>query len=242
MFSGRIILQYDSCNFKQAADLVQRLPKAHSALERLLLRGLLIETALRWFAHANRYGSDQRADPFSSWLRDKREQPRSVFMDWAATIDRYCASSIAQQTARVVRQHSSIKMNARKVGRILGLSELAIKAAFRTEFRMTIQQYQDVTRILDVLSRLEQANHKIEPLATEVGYRSKDTFFRSFKRLTGTTPAAFRRLSAVHREDIIDRLKHILASGVRRRSSTTQRPTKSSPTVAENLRYSQSTA
>ena len=55
-FYGRIILEYDSCNFERAADeLVRRIPEANSALEKLLLRGLLLETALRWFAFPQRF-------------------------------------------------------------------------------------------------------------------------------------------------------------------------------------------
>jgi AraC-like DNA-binding protein len=175
-------------------------------------------------------------------LSDTREQPRALFMEWAHTFERYRASSIAQQAARVVRQHVSTKLNAMKVGRMLGVSELTIKAAFRREFSMTIQQYQDVTRILEALRRLGEADHKIEPLAADVGYRSKDTFFRAFRRLTGMTPAAFRRLSAIQREHITDHLKHILTSGSRLRTRTAPCLTKAAPSLSETLGSSRSTA
>lgn len=241
-FYGRILLEYDSCNFERAADeLVQRLPHADSPLEHRVLRGLLLETALQWFAHAHRHGSEQRVHPFAVLLRYSSAPPPAFFVDWARTLDRYCASSIAQQTARLVRRHGSITLNALKVGRMLGVSEVAIKAAFRQEFGMTIKHYRDVTRVFEAVKRLGEADEKIESLAADVGYRSKDTFFRSFRRLTGTTPAAYRRLSAMQRDPIIDRLKHILTSGTQERT-TMPRVKKAPHSLSEPIGSSRTTA
>ena len=39
------------------------------------------------------------------------------------------------------------------------------------------------------------ANVNIEATALEAGYGSKKNFYRAFRRVTGLTPAAFRRLS-----------------------------------------------
>ncbi|PYR00763.1 MAG: hypothetical protein DMF96_02430, partial [Acidobacteria bacterium] len=38
-------------------------------------------------------------------------------------------------------------------------------------------------------------NGNIEATALEAGYGSKKNFYRAFRRVTGLTPAAFRRLS-----------------------------------------------
>src|SRR5438045_202695 len=42
--------------------------------------------------------------------------------------------------------------------------------------------------------RIVGTTEKIEPIALEVGYRSKKNFYRAFRALTGLTPSTCRRL------------------------------------------------
>jgi transcriptional regulator GlxA family with amidase domain len=53
--------------------------------------------------------------------------------------------------------------------------------------------YVQALRIEEAKQLLERGRHSVDDIGAEVGYRDSASFRRLFKRLTGLTPATYRR-------------------------------------------------
>lgn len=93
------------------------------------------------------------------------------------------------------------------LNRPLGLSALAKRAAvspahfsrvFKQRLGMNATDYISTKRIFAAKDGLLQSNDKIEQIAMDCGFESMPHFYRTFKKYTGMTPAAYRNGSRPH--------------------------------------------
>lgn len=86
---------------------------------------------------------------------------------------------------------------------------------FAREHGMSIPEYVRAIRLIESIDRIRQ--EKVEAVARDVGYKSRKNFNRTFKRLTGLTPTAFRQLPAVRADEIIESTRFAMSRARARR-------------------------
>ena len=63
---------------------------------------------------------------------------------------------------------------------------------YKQRFNDFINQYR-VNYVLGLLKEMDWKNMKLEALGAEAGFSSRTTFFVTFKKVTGLTPAEYAR-------------------------------------------------
>lgn len=176
-----------------------------SRAEVLALRGLLLEFACRWGAraHMHAHGDTPAVCGFDSatllvkcWSAPA-EDPTAAFRTWIhafhAELSRHHPLSVANRAARMIRRQGDHALTIATMARQLSVSPDQLRQHFRHEFGVSIPAYTRTVRVASALQLLTTG--KVEAVMLAVGYRSKKNFYRSFRQLTGLTPAAVRRLS-----------------------------------------------
>jgi AraC-like DNA-binding protein len=85
---------------------------------------------------------------------------------------------------------------AATLARTAGMSRTAFAARFSAALKQPPGQYLLETRMGIARERLSHAGSTIASTAEAVGYGSEAAFSRAFKRVTGSSPGAFSRLSS----------------------------------------------
>jgi len=74
----------------------------------------------------------------------------------------------------------------------VGISERSLRRRIRASTGMTWSEYLTVARVLRATSLLASTELGVIEIAMSVGFESPSGFARAFRRLTGTTPTAYR--------------------------------------------------
>ena len=75
-----------------------------------------------------------------------------------------------------------------------GMAERTLKRRFRKATNSSMLAYIQNLRIEEAKYRLESTRYAVDEISADVGYEDPAFFRRLFKRLTGLTPSAYRRL------------------------------------------------
>jgi len=216
-----------------ASTFIRELPDPRCRGEDVLLRGLLLDVADHWGASLHEE-LHQRSDParcvFSTtsmlrhFLDRSREAAKPGFLDWARTfraeLHRVHPISPARQAAAFIRERAGERSDAAALAARLGVSSRQLRRAFHLTYGMTLTEYLQQARLLRALETMTSEPGKIEPVALDVGYRSKKDFYRVFRDVTAMTPRAFIRLPTDSKRRLIDRVR----SALTKREMQTERP------------------
>jgi AraC-like DNA-binding protein len=212
-----------------AAGFSERLAKPASHVEHLVLRALLIELAIRWstllHSHAH-YGEPVQLCPFTGMcaldhLCDHAHQKvTDGFVEWARAFSADFVETHpitdAQRVCAILRRPSQESLGTEQLAELVGVTPARLRRAFRRERGMALPEYLRRVRLLRALQTLVDERHKIEPVSLEAGYRSKKSFYRVFRQLTGMTPMEFRQLPAESARQIIEKNRIALLGDWRR--------------------------
>jgi Response regulator containing CheY-like receiver domain and AraC-type DNA-binding domain len=93
---------------------------------------------------------------------------------------------------RFIEAHYSERLTTSRIASSVQHERTYFATMFRKQTGQTLHRYVMAVRLRHaVLPLLE--GEKVEAVMLSVGYRSKRTFYREFRALTGLTPSAFRR-------------------------------------------------
>jgi AraC-like DNA-binding protein len=213
---SRVVFMRDVAEIEPLADvLVAALPDPTSAAEELLLRGLLLELAAKWgdFVHGSAHRSRTVDCGFLPqgtlsrfWCGTGRAKERLA--DWsrafASDFARTHPRSLSQAAARVIHRDYRRRLDADQIARTIGITSARLRRIFLHEVGMDVTEYVRRVRLIHALEQLIGSDAKVEPIAIDVGYRSKKNFYHAFKALTGMTPAEFRQMPTETAQYVID--------------------------------------
>jgi AraC family transcriptional regulator len=95
-----------------------------------------------------------------------------------------------------VHAESSRPLTVQSVAAEVGISPVRLSRAFRKAFGESLGSYQRRLRVAEACARLRDEELSLAEIALAAGFTDQSHFTRVFRRLTGTTPAAFRRKPA----------------------------------------------
>jgi AraC-like DNA-binding protein len=179
-------------------------PAPGGEVEWLLLRGLLLELALRTSVtlhtrlhrdafqpcglQTERLLAVLTTDPPDSTIRQFEVWQRT-FCD---ALDRAHPGTLGSSIGVLVRREYKKRWSLARLARHFKTSPAIIRNAFRRTFGQTVHEYQQTARVVASLEEIRRS--KIDAVASEVGYRSRTNFYSAFRRLMNTTPTGYRNL------------------------------------------------
>lgn len=92
-----------------------------------------------------------------------------------------------------LEQHLDQRLGTADLARRAGLSERSLHRRFREQTGLTPTQWLQTARVRRAQQLLEDSDLGVERIADRVGMGSPTTFRDTFKRISGTTPQAYRR-------------------------------------------------
>jgi AraC-like DNA-binding protein len=224
-FVGNVLTLGDTDDLADAASSwVRTFPDPSCVGEDLLLCGMLMKLAVRWSAtvHARAHRrSDGRCGFAATHGLDEfgggaGRSAKESFESWARIFSqefrRTHPCSMADHAARIIRAEGPARLEVARLARALGVTPSSLRRAFLRERGIALPEYVRRVRLLCALDVLVSRGGKIEPIALEAGYRSKTTFYRAFKHLTGLTPSEFRCLPQTSARLLVDSTRLALYS------------------------------
>jgi AraC-like DNA-binding protein len=195
---GRTPTEFDVVDV--ASTFVGHLPDARCPAEDLLQRALLLDVADRWGTSVHDE-LHQRANPvpcgfdatstLRPFLKSGRGNAKHRFLIWArhfrTELHRVHPVSPARLAAAFIREPDGERADAASLAAMLGVSPRQLRRAFLQTFGVPLPDYLRRARLLRALEVMAAQPGKVEPVALEVGYRSKKNFYRVFRQLVGMT-------------------------------------------------------
>jgi AraC-like DNA-binding protein len=188
-----------------ADEFVASLPDPTSAVERLMLRSQLMETALRWDTAVHRAFHRRHPSPCAfnvsplvlECFQDRAADGRACFVTWCtAYLESFAAVHVSEVANRVrahVEAHYAGGVDTHLLAQGLCCTQAHAVSEFRNVFGESPTQYQRRLRVREGLRLLRGTDLKVEAIARTVGYQSKKNFYRMTRAVTGKTPSGIRR-------------------------------------------------
>lgn len=201
-------------------ETVRAIPRPRTPVERVLLRGLLLDLGLlcaqRTQATLRRSADTQQVvaarDLFNLHGVVSEDDPLPSFLEWVRRFfreaERRYARPAAKHAAAIVATDFRERFELAAVARQVHVTPSQLHRQFRREFGLSLRDYHSGTRVLASLDQVLGA--KSDVLAREIGYKSRKNFYRRFRQWTGLTPTAFRQLPTERRQQITDQLRRSL--------------------------------
>jgi AraC-like DNA-binding protein len=183
---------------------IDDIPNATTPVERLVLRGLLLDAAFHFGRTVHRLvhgGRGESCDFVPAAIVDRcwetANEPDAAFRRW---IDAFSAAfacahppTTASRAARLIRIHYDEQWSVDRLARRLHLTPSHLRREFQRQFGMSVHQYRERVRVREAAMKIR--NEKVDAQALRVGYRSRTNLYAAFRRVTGLSLTAFRQLS-----------------------------------------------
>ncbi|HKY21468.1 MAG TPA: AraC family transcriptional regulator [Vicinamibacterales bacterium] len=187
-----------------AERFLDSLPATETPVERLLLRQLLLEMALRWATEIHKGFHKKRTQhcPFNPttlilecW-EDRAADPSEVFARWSvrfvSEFERSHIPPLASRVRKYVEDHLAERIAITQLAKELRCTRARAIAEFHKAYGLSPHQHQRRLRVSEGLRLLRATNAKIEAVARTVGFRSKKNFYNVTRDATGRTPTQIR--------------------------------------------------
>lgn len=121
-------------------------------------------------------------------------------LELLAEIARRCAPAAERRPPRWLRQvrellHAqfSASLTLDEIAAVAGVHPVHLASVFRQQYRCTVGDYVRRLRIDYACRQLAQSDLPLAEIALDAGFAHQSHFTRTFRRLTGTTPARYRK-------------------------------------------------
>lgn len=107
---------------------------------------------------------------------------------------RYCSDrALGQEIVAYIREHYSENLTLQVLARNFGMSESYISSLIKKKTGKNFGEHLTETRIRNAQELLRLTNNSIEEIAMQVGYPDYFYFSKVFKKVTGFSPAVYRK-------------------------------------------------
>jgi AraC-like DNA-binding protein len=129
--------------------------------------------------------------------RGRRKASLLAIAEWYRIADAIGAKAPAsagnQVRGIIAERFADPELSTRSLAAQLGLHRGSLSRLFHREAGCTLVDYMAKTRLQEAQSLLQHGDESLTGIARQCGLRDASYFGRWFKKLTGTTPASYRR-------------------------------------------------
>ena len=209
VFIGEAVPLSDRPLRQVLATFTDRVPPPTSSIERLVLRGFLLEILLRWGEthHRSYHGGSiglctfRSAELTSHVWRSTGGDPRELLSRWAsvysANFVRAHPLSGAVELRQYLDRHFAQPIPLQSLAKWSQVSVRRIQRDFQALTGQTIKNYIAARRVAAAVHLLETTDEKVEWIAKTVGWCSRKNLNRALARVRGITPQELRRPDGV---------------------------------------------
>lgn len=101
--------------------------------------------------------------------------------------------SIIPGIIEYIESNSSEQITLNEIAKKYYYSPSYFSRAFKKNFGVTFSAYLQNVRIQNVIRLMQDSDLSIEEISEKIGYHDKRELYRSFKKVTGTTPSSYRK-------------------------------------------------
>jgi AraC family transcriptional regulator len=98
-----------------------------------------------------------------------------------------------QQARELLHEQFSASLTLSEIASVVGVHPVHLASSFRRHFGCTVGDYVRRLRIESSSHQLIQSDVPLSEIALDAGFANQSHFTRTFRRLMGTTPAAYRK-------------------------------------------------
>ena len=183
--------------YLRTGQVFSRAPDAHSFEDVLALLGKKNIPAtevelLREAYFQTRTMEPQRYQSMVTLLSSFAEQ-LSLYAEQLSIIDQGSEPAAIAKAKKYIHAHLDQALPLGEVARVASLSESHFCRLFKDSTNLTLTDYINRCRIEWAKRELLRPQVRVSEIAYQIGYQSLSQFNRSFVRITGTSPTAFRR-------------------------------------------------
>ena len=102
-----------------------------------------------------------------------------------------------------IRAHYSEEIKVNDIAQYLHTSEAHFRRVFTAYMDMSPLEYLNLVRIQSACEHLKQSDEAVSVIAAKCGFPTSSTFNRNFKRVTGVSPAVWRKRPANYERQIL---------------------------------------
>lgn len=118
---------------------------------------------------------------------------RSYFKELCDALKKVKTNGKVEEICAYIQEnYADDTLSVARVGEKFGLHPVYLSRLFKMEMKEGVWEYITRLRISHAKRLLVQTDKKLEAVARETGFASVDTFSRSFKKMQGVTPGAYR--------------------------------------------------
>lgn len=135
-------------------------------------------------------------------LSERWKKMQTCYLNYDYSKDESGESSLFARITKLLNEERvftkkdlTVEDIAKKMGTNIKYVSSAIKAASEMNFNTFINTYR-VEEAKLLLSDNNRINWKIEAISEECGFNNSTTFYQTFKKITGLTPASYRKMVA----------------------------------------------
>jgi AraC-like DNA-binding protein len=186
---------------------LERLPTPDSAIERAFLRGMLVETCVRFGEAVHRAFHSRHVDgdtrcafaptAFTSPLTVAVNEPHEIVMAWLGpyrhAFIREHPRYLADATRRVLDEEFAAADPLRPLAKRYGTSIARLKSTFAGAFGVSTREYIVRKRVAIAITMLQTTDEKVETIARAVGWTSRKDLNKRISDVVGLTPTEVRR-------------------------------------------------
>lgn len=192
------------------------IPAPDSPTERVVLRGFCVEFGCRVglsfhgrFHHepsmSCRWDTERYVmDATEIRIADPLNGLRAWTVRFFEEFERAHPSSSADQIAEMMLAHHDRPWTLVTLAAAADVDPQSMARDFRDHYGISPRAFLETVRLVRSLQML--GDQKIEVVARATGYRSPKSFYQTFRRITGSTPAAIRSLSSSQIADLAEAL------------------------------------
>jgi len=205
VFIGEAVLRSDRPLRQVLATFAERVPPSATAIESLVLRGILVDVTLRWAeAHhrtfhisSTKVGCTFKPAELTSQIwRSTAGDALQILTRWASgytlEFERAHPLSRAEELRRYLDRHFAEPMRVESLAKERHTPVRRMQRDFRTLTGRTIQEYVAERRVAAAVYLLETTTDKVEWIAKTVGWSSRKNLNRALSRARGVTPQDVR--------------------------------------------------
>lgn len=97
-----------------------------------------------------------------------------------------------QQAREFIQEHCSTPLTLSLIAEFAGVHPVHLASSFRRYYRQSIGEYLRHRRIEFACHKIHTTNDSLAEIALAAGFANQSHFTRTFKRVTGTSPARYR--------------------------------------------------